>query len=235
MRSCEWPSSNINDVLIRRRDLGTSRPRQKTIWRHRRWPKIESSQAIVPLDILVSKTVRKYISVVLATQCVEFAWRPQQIHTWPMIRLWLLNSLLWCHLSSPGHIPILLNLTTWMSQKYFKNSPYVGASGCLSQKHGHCSRCYLCPMSNPFAHLKLQFHLKKFSQIFCLGVFSKILRTCSAVLKSKGVIPGGTHKPKGGESSIKAISSGPEGHFWGAFNTVTQKIPFKTVLQLLQQ
>lgn len=62
------------------------------------------------------------------------------------------------------------------------------------------------------SHLKLQFSFKEFSLIFCLGVFSKILRTCSAVLKSRGAIPGGTHKPEE-SAEIKVVSSGPEGHF----------------------
>lgn len=42
----------------------------------------------------------------------------------------------------------LLGLTTRTSQKHFKNFTYASASSCLNQKHGHCSRPYLSPMSN---------------------------------------------------------------------------------------
>lgn len=79
----------------------------------------------------------------------------------------------------------------------------AGASGCLSQKSGHCGGPCLCPMSNPFAHLKFQFYLKWFSQLFCFRVFSKRLRTCLAVLKIRRVIPGSNYKPKRGESRNK--------------------------------
>lgn len=54
----------------------------------------------------------------------------------------------------------------------------------------------LCPPQTPVSP-------QVFLSDFLPWVFSKILRTRSAVLKSRGVIPGGNHKPKRGESRNK--------------------------------
>lgn len=95
-----------------------------------------------------------------------------------------------------------------MSQKYFRNSTYAGSSSYLCQKHGHCSRHYLCPTSYPLSPPLIVVSLQVILSYFLPQVFFRILITCSAAFKHRGVnIPGGNLKPKRNESQRRKAQS----------------------------